>query len=150
MWTKEKWSLACGVVLATGLAALPGKAMAQVRQPSDEELRSAYCVEVLRAEITLQHHMISSASEAAGLAEPESRAQWLATSDELLQRLAKLEGALNRLQIYMLPRIPTIDALALASTIRQANDDLQQQSWSSDELSGRARACEDPTWLAQR
>ena len=147
MQSKDRWRLACGVVLVAGL--LPGGATAQVRQPSDEEAHSIYCVEVLRAEIRLQQHLISAASEAAGLAEPQSRAQWTETSAELLQQLTKLEGALNRLQVYLLPRLPAIDSLALASVIRQASVDLEG-SWSDEELSGRVRACEDPAWLGQR
>ena len=140
--------MAWGVVLATSLAAFPGGATAQLRAPSDEEVHAIYCVEVLKAEIRLQQHLISAASEAAAIAEPQSRPEWTDTSAELLQQLAKLEGVLRRLQFYMLPRIPTIDPLALASVIRQANADLQE-SWSDEGLSGRVRACEDPTWLAE-
>jgi hypothetical protein len=114
--------------------------------PSADELRSMYCVEVLRTEITLQHHMVSESSAAAGGAQPESRQQWLDTSTELLLRLAKLEGALYRLQVYLLPRIPAIDSLALASAIRQANADVQE-SWSNAALLDRVRACENPTWV---
>ena len=82
------------------------------------------------------------------MAQPELRAQWIDTSAELLRRLAKLEGALYRLQAYMLPRIPVIDPLALASAIRQANADVRE-SWSNDALLGRVSACENPTWLAE-
>jgi hypothetical protein len=105
-----------------------------------------YCVEVLRAEIRLQQHLISASSEAAGLAQPQSREQWIDTSAELLRRLVQLEGALQRLQLYMLPRIPTIDSSALATAIRQANADVQE-SWSSEPLLSRAGACENPVWL---
>ena len=148
MRSKDRWCVACGVVLVGGLAAFPGRATAQLRAPTDEEVHSTYCVEVLRAEIRLQQHLISAASEAAGMAEPQARAEWTNTSAELLQQLAKLEGTLYRLQAYLLPRIPAIDSLALASVIRQADVDLEG-SWSDEELSGRVRACEDPTWLRQ-
>lgn len=133
-------------MLLGGLFVLPGGATAQPQAPSDAERRSMYCVEVLRTEITLQHHMISASSEAAGAAQPELRAQWIDTSAELLQRLAKLEGVLYRLQVYMLPRIPALDPLALASAIRQANADVEE-SWSNEAVLGRVRACENPAWL---
>lgn len=136
----------CRAALLSALPAFACNATAQPRPPSDAELHSIYCVEVLRAEINLQHHMISASSEAAGMAQPESRAQWLETSSELLQRLAKLQGALYRLQLYMLPRIPAIDSLALASAIRQANADVEE-SWSKDALLTRVTACEHLTWL---
>jgi hypothetical protein len=144
MWTTERWSVGCGAVL---LSALIGNATAQPRAPGDAELHSMYCVEVLRTEITLQRHLISASSEAAGVAPSELREQWIDTSAELLQGLARLEGALHRLQVYMLPRIATIDSFALASAIRQANADVQE-SWSNDALLSRVTACENPTWLA--
>ena len=149
MRSKDRWCVAWGVVLVAGLAAFPGRATAQLRAPSEAEAHSIYCVEVLRAEIKLQQHLISAASEAAGNAEPESRAQWTDTSAELLQQLAKLEATLQRLQVYLLPRIPTIDSLALAAVIRQANVDLEGP-WSDEELSGRVRVCENPSWVGQR
>ena len=137
--------MGCGAVLLAGLSILPGTAMAQ-QAPSEEELRSMYCAEVLRSEITVQQHMISASSEAAGVGEPAMRAQWIDTSAELLQRLAKLERALRRLQLYMLPRIPTLDSYPLASAIRQANADVQVAS-GDDALLSRVRACENPSWL---
>jgi hypothetical protein len=133
-------------VLLSALPGLAANASAQPRPPSDDELHSIYCVEVLRAEINVQHHMISASSEAAGTAQPEARQQWIDTSSALLQRLAKLEGALYRLQVYMLPRIPIIDSLALASAIRQANADVEE-SWRNDALLTRVTACENPAWL---
>lgn len=43
-----------------------------------------YCVEVIRAEIDLQQHMISASVDAAGRATtPELRQQWIDTSAEL-------------------------------------------------------------------
>ena len=146
MWTTNRSSMVCGVVLLCVLCALTCNATAQPRAPSDDELHSMYCAEVLRTEITLQHHMISASSEAAGVGQRELREQRIDTSAELLRGLAKLEGALYRLQLYMLPRIPAIDSLALASAIRQANADVQE-SRSSDAPLSRMRACESPTWL---
>jgi hypothetical protein len=145
-WTTRRPAMVCGLALLSVLCGFTCNATAQPRAPSDDELHSMYCVEVLRTEITLQHHMISASSEAAGMGPPELREQRTATSAELLQGLAKLEEALHRLQLYMLPRIRTIDSLALAIPIRQANADVQE-SPSNDALLMRMRACESPTWL---
>ena len=140
--------MGCSAVLLAALCVFPGAALAQ-QPPSEQELRSMYCVEVLRTEITLQQHMISASSEAAGVSEPALREQWIETSAELLQRLAKLERALHRLQIYMLPRIPGVDSYPLASAIRQANADVQDSS-GNDALLSRVRDCENPSWLGQQ
>lgn len=140
--------VACRAVLLSALAAFTAAAQAAPQgPPSDDELHSMYCVEVLRTEISLQQHMISASSEAAGMAQPELREQWIDTSAELLRRLAKLEDALYRLQAYMLPRIPTVDSLALASAIRRANTDVHESS-NNDALLARVSGCENPTWLA--
>ena len=176
MLVKARWTVSCRAVLLAGLCALAGNAMAQQRVPNDDELHSMYCVEVIRAEITLQQHLVSASNEAAGTAQPESREQWIATSAELLQQLAKLQEVLHQLQAYMLPRIPAIDSLALASEIRHAEADIEDSRTTSDTCVGecgeparaaspqqpradnaswshaavliRVRGCENPTWTS--
>jgi hypothetical protein len=150
MWAKGKCSAGAEAVLLSALSVFTGAATAQApAPPSDAELRSVYCVEVLRTEITLQQHMISASSEAAGMAQPQLRAQWIDTSAELLKRLAKLEGALYRLQVYLLPRIAAIDPLALAAAIRRANADVEESAGNDAQLT-RVSACENPAWLRER
>ena len=132
-----------------------------------------YCVEVVKAQISLQQHMISESDEAANNATtPQVRQQWLDTSSELLQGLARLEGVLNRLQVYLLPRIHTLDPYALATALRQGDADFQESRETADRCAvecGRLRAanevqacgtscgdkavltrvieCDNPTWL---
>lgn len=176
MWSNARWTVSGGAVLLATLSALADSAGAQQRVPSDDELHSMYCVEVIRAEITLQQHLVSASSEAAGTAQPESRQQWIATSAELLQHLARLQDVLHQLQAYMLPRIPTIDSLALASEIRHAEADIEDSransdtctgecgqparaaypqqggadssSWSHAALLIRVQGCENPDWIS--
>jgi hypothetical protein len=162
-------------LLLTFLSAFATGVAAQQQQvPSDDELRCMYCIEVIRAEIDLQHHMISAADDAAGSSEaPAMREQWIKTSAELLQGLANLEGVLYRLQSYMLPRIPALDSLALAAAIREGDADFQESklianrcavectaphvtdesshacssSCGNDALLTKVTACQNPTWL---
>jgi hypothetical protein len=153
------------------VSALSTAASAQPRPPSDAELRAMYCVSVVRAEIGLQHRMISASDEAAGgAATPELRQQWIDTSSELLQGLARLEVVLYRLQFFMLPRIHELDAFALASAIRQGDSDFEESravadrcaaqcnaasgelqvciaSCSNNALLSRVSACDNPSWL---
>jgi len=168
-----RW-LARGALLLLALTAAPLVSAAEPRAPNDSELRSMYCVSVLREEIGLQNHMIAASSEAASNATtPEARQQWIGTSTELLQRLQKLETALGRLQAYMLPRIPNLDSLALGAAIRKGDADFQESRATADRcavqcdpahttsetlqscnatcsdnaLLARVSACDDPTWL---
>lgn len=142
--------------------------------PSEDELRSMYCGEVIRAEIGLQHHMISASDDAAGSASSAGlRQQWIDVSAELLQGLARLEVVRYRLQVYMLPRIGALDSLALASAIRQGETDFQESRALADRCAvqcgalpatnqqpqacgtscgdnaplARLSACENPPWL---
>jgi hypothetical protein len=167
--------LACtALVLAT--LAVAASVAAQQHPPSGDELRSMYCVEVIRAAIDLQHHLISAADAAAASATtPALRQQWIDTSAELLQGLARLELVRYRLQTYMLPRIPALDAAALAIAVRQGNADFQESRAAADRCAlectpqqtmnpqspacsaacgnesplGRLSACYNPTWLPQ-
>jgi len=142
--------------------------------PNEDELRSMYCGEVIRAEIGLQHHMISASDDAAGSATSAGlRQQWIDVSAELLQGLARLEVVRYRLQVYMLPRIGALDSHALASAIRQGETDFQESRALADRCAvqcgaapatnqqpqgcgtscgdnaplARLSACENPPWL---
>src|SRR5262249_43537412 len=164
-----------GCALLYVAVSMPGAlAAGPPRTPNESELRSMYCVSVGREEIGLQSHMIASSSEAAGSAvTPEQRQQWLDTSAELLQRLERLQDVLGRLQAYMLPRIPTLDSLALGAAIRKGAADFQDSRTMADRcaiqcdaapaprgqlpacsaacsdnaLLARVSACDNPTWL---
>jgi len=165
--------LPCGALLLSALSVSTAVA-AQPQAPSGDELRSMYCVEVLRAEIDLQHHLISASDAAAASAiTSELRQQWIDTSSELLQGLAKLEVVRYRLQAYMLPRIPALDSSALATAMRQGDSDFHESRVIADncaaecnpgqtsnqqpsacsascgdkDLLSRVSACHQPTWL---
>jgi hypothetical protein len=162
-----------GVLLLSALSVSTGVA-AQQQTPSDDELRSMYCVEVLRVEIDLQHHLISASDAAAASAiTPALRQQWIDTSAELLQGLAKLEVVRYKLQAYMLPKIRALDSAALATAMRQGDSDFQDSRVIADRcaaecnpgqtsnqqpfvcsascgdkaLLSRISACDKPTWV---
>ena len=155
--------LPCGALLLSALSAATGVAAAQQHPPSGDELRSMYCVEVIRAEIEVQRHLISASDSAAASAiTPALRQQWIDTSAELLQGLAKLEAVRYKLQAYMLPRIPALDPSALATAVRQGDADFQESravaamdqqpsmcsaSCGDKTPLGRVSACASPTWL---
>jgi hypothetical protein len=160
------WVLSTLAVVTTGAAAQQPAAGA-------DEMRSMYCVEVIRAQIDLQRHMISASDDAANSAStPALRQQWIDTTSELLQGLAKLEVTRYRLQAYMLPRMQALDSSALATAIRQGDADFEAsraladrcatecstpQATNGPEICSascgdssaltRVSACQNPTWL---
>jgi hypothetical protein len=114
----------------------------------------------------------ASDAAAAGAITPALRQQWIDTSVELLQGLARLEVVRYKLQAYMLPRIATLDSFALATAMRQGAVDFEQSSAGADHCAAdcnssqatnaqpvcgascgdkasltRVSACEKPTWL---
>ena len=174
LWSVWRTHPACGALVLSALLISSGAA-GQQQAPNNDELRSMYCVEVIRAEIGLQHHLISSSDAAVSSAStPALRQQWIDTSAELLQKLATLEVVRYRLQAYMLPRIPALDSLALAAALRQGDEDFQESTAVADRCAVecnvpqaanqqplacsaatctdkarliRVSACEKPTWL---
>jgi hypothetical protein len=143
LWGGRGNLCARGALLLSALSASAGVA-AQQHAPSDDELRAIYCVEVIRAEIGVQHHLIS-ASDAAAISAPTPalRQQWLDTSSELLQGLGRLELLRYRLQRYMLPRIAALDSSALAAAVRQGEADVEESGAAAD----RIGASKQPRWL---
>lgn len=164
--------LARAALVLLSLVSKSAEVVAQQQPPSGDELRSMYCIEVLRAEIGLQRHLISAADTAAGSAITlEQRQQWIDTSAELLQGLERLEFVRYRLQTYMLPRIPALDEFSLADAMRRGAADFQVSRAVADQCAiecsapraqqppvcttscgdkttlDRVTACDRPTWL---
>ena len=148
----------CGAWVLTMLSAFTGGAAGQQPTAGADDMRSMYCVEVLRAEIDLQHHMIAASDDAAnGATTPALRQQWIDTSSELLQGLARLEVLRYRLQAYMLPRMHGLDSFALAAAIREGEADFEASrvvadgctvaSCGTSSALTRVSACQNPTWL---
>ena len=166
------WRLASAAWLPLFLVSNSAEVAAQQQPPSGDELRSMYCIEVLRAEIGLQRHLISAADTAAGGASTVAqRQEWIDTSVELLQGLERLEFVRYRLQSYMLPRIPALDAFSLADAMRRGDADFQASRAVADQCAiecsaprteqplvcttacgdkttlERVTACDRPAWL---
>jgi hypothetical protein len=163
----------CAALVLSTVSALTTGVAAQQPAAGADEMRSMYCVEVIRAEIDLQHHMISASDDAANSATtPALRQQWIDTSSELLQGLAKLEALRYRLQAYMLPRMHGLDSFALAAAIREGDADFEASRAVADRCAAecatpqltngpqacsascgdsgaltRVSACQNPTWL---
>jgi hypothetical protein len=172
LWPLRARGLAHGAMAVC--LVVSGEAAGQRQVPGEDELRSMYCVEVLREEIGLQHHLISASDAAAASATTAAlRQQWIDTSAELLRGLERLEALRYRLQSYMLPRIPALDSGSLAAAMRQGDADFQESravanrctvdcnapqaldqqppvcgaSCGDKAALSRVSACETPTWL---
>lgn len=172
-YTLRRRHSTCGAVAISTLCVFTTGGAAQQPAAGADEMRSMYCVEVIRAEIDLQHHLISASDEAANSATtPTLRQQWIDNTSELLQGLVKLEVLRYRLQAYMLPRMRALDSSALAAAIREGDADFEATRALADRCAAecstpqvpngpqacstscgdtsplaRVSSCRNPTWL---
>jgi hypothetical protein len=154
------------------LAALSTAAAAQDAVPTDIELRSAYCLSVIKADIDLEHKMIAQTDALVKSAPtPELQQRLLKSSAPLHEALTKLEAVLNRLQLYLMPRMGARDPIALTAAMKRGGADFQEgqamaercsakcanlpgdepaacvNSCVDNDLVARLKACTTPTWL---
>lgn len=140
--------------------------------PTDTELRSAYCMSVIKAEVGVYQRGAAKADAAVKNASTPEQQQWAAKiSAEAHEELTKLEAALDRLQLYLLPRLQARDPVALAAAMKRGDADFQglmtmgercptkcggpqDDKWRAcmnscldKDLQARVRACDTPTWL---
>lgn len=158
-------------------------ASAQRPLPTDTELRAAYCVRVLQSDVANLKSLSTQIDDTATRIQevpPDLRQQVLQTLQEskrdLPQKIAERESALNRVQLFILPRMKYLDATALLAATRRADSDLQEsaavggkclrqcaepkagepaadrsasclRSCMGADLQSRLEACRSPTWL---
>lgn len=103
----------------------------QVQLPNDVEQKAMYCLAVKK----LQHgEMTASAtpieSEAKSATDPELKkilAESVATSK---QTIAKIDDNINRIQMFLLPRMPHLEATAMLSAYSRGETDFARQKQS--------------------
>lgn len=158
-------------------------ASAQRPLPTDTELRAAYCDRVLQSDVANLNTLRARLDDARNRIQevpPDLREQILQTLQasrrELPQKIAERESALNRVQLFILPRMQYLDATALLAASRRAESDLHEsaavgnrcmrecaqpkadeatadrsasclRACTSGELQSRLEACRNPTWL---
>jgi hypothetical protein len=157
---------------AVYLSALTEAAAAQQAVPTDTELRSAYCASVIRGDIDLQQKMIAQIDAAVKSAPtPELQQQAIKASTELHEGLTKIETVRDRLKLYLLPRIGSLDPIAITAAMHRGEADVQEvmamvnrcsakcdplpgdqratcnASCVDNDLIARVKACTNPTWL---
>ena len=151
--------------------------------PTDTELRAAYCVRVLQSDVAGLNSLGAEIDDTAARIHevpPDLRQQVLQTLQEskrdLPQMIAERKSALNRVQLFILPRMKYLDATALLAATRRAESDLREsaavggkclrqcavpragepgadqsnsclRSCMGEDLQSRLEACRNPTWL---
>jgi hypothetical protein len=156
------------ITAAIAFTLLAAPAYAQQAVPSDNDLRSAYCMAVLKLEIPWFQDIsakvdaepptpVSAEAQqknpALKQAVAESERAQAKARTLMHDKLVKLHGAQDRIVAYLLPRVSSLEPAAMLMAMQRGDADWQQflaQSKTShidDELGSRIRTCSEPTWL---
>ncbi len=160
-------------------------ALSQERLPTDVELRSAYCIPVLQNDISVLQQALATANSGidhiTDIPVQSGRDAVLQAYQrgqrEFEKAITERQSALNRLQLYITPKIPYLDVDSLMAATSRAKADIQQfdtksksctlecmgplksdsaeksdpvfcfKTCSGVELNDRLAACRNPTWL---
>jgi len=102
-----------GTLLGIVATAVPCGAQQPALLPSDVELASAYCIGVLQRQAAMADGRMLASPGANGYA-----------AQQIEQHRQELRESLERLQSYLVPRMPYLDAMALASAGARADADI--------------------------
>lgn len=129
----------------------------RVALPDKVDLRAVYCAKI-------DEHMLTVLAKPASSSTPPA-------AQEVSKRLAATERAnLQRIRLYLMPRIPYLDPVGLASAAKSAKSDIREadrkaracaaqciyradwiectvQCNSGSEVAARMRRCRDTSWL---
>jgi hypothetical protein len=142
--------------------------------PSDADLKSAYCIKVLQLEIAVFNEVLQGADEFVNeyRNSPNSHHKALVASIAKVQQDRRNDiSALNRLQLYLVPRMGHLDADGLLIASRRGEVDFELRTGANrqcgtkcldmtnpeaclsscldqhTELIKRVVSCRTPTWL---
>ena len=139
-------------------------------KPSDNDLRTAYCIPLVKERIAqVQQTLSHLAPETAQT--PELKQSLTTAAERLRVSLARDQANLSRLQAYLQPKITTLDPVAIAGATHRAKEDWRTivaavdrcedkcgpmsgkehalcfSSCPDAALNARVKSCSDPNWL---
>ena len=92
----------------------------QEREPTDNELHTAYCIPVIKWGIEAQQQLLNQDKQAG----PDT------TTSQ--QDLTALQTVLKRLQSYLLPRWMSLDTLAIVGAMNRGKADMKELETAGD------------------
>ena len=145
-------------------------AQQQYSPPTDNDLRTAYCIPVTKQFIGLTQRALSEIHPDKAPT-PELKQSLTKAEADLRSGLAKYQANLNRMQLYLLPKLMKLEPLSIAGATHRADEDMQAVAAAAEQcgakcnplpekteaecyascpdaaLITRIRACGDPNWL---
>jgi hypothetical protein len=142
-------------VAGLALYAVTSLAAAQQATPSDNDLRSAYCVAVLKGQIPWVRDQVVAKVDSAptDASTPELQQANAKGRTEAHVRLERLLAAQARMAAYLSPRLNTLDSAALLLAMDRGEADWREFQTHAKgthpdaALGNRIKACANPSWL---
>jgi hypothetical protein len=113
------------ITAAVVLTFLATAASSQEAVPTENDLHAAYCISGLKQDISVAHQTLNMFENAPTPPPPEAK-DWATRAAEITRaRLAVYQANLNRLQLYLTPKLTSLDPLAIAGATHRAEADWQ-------------------------
>jgi hypothetical protein len=144
-------------------------------EPTDAELRSVYCLKMLRSQLEMAKPVLAQRDAAIQSAQtPEAKDFQTKLALDTRKSVAEIERAVDRLQAYLLPRFMSRDPVAMIAAQKRADADWHAlweasgrclnecppptsaddpktraclQSCDRPEIREQLNACKNPSWL---
>jgi hypothetical protein len=147
--------IAAALVRSAILTLLAPTAFGQQTAPSDNDLRSAYCMAVLKGQIPWVRDQVVAKVDGAppAASSPELQQANAKARTDAHVRLERLLAAQARMAAYLSPRLNTLDSAALLLAMDRGEADWREfqahaKGARIDEgLRKRIKACADHNWL---
>jgi hypothetical protein len=99
----------------------------ELREPTDAELRTAYCIAYLNQEIPALPSILTYAQRAVTSATPEDVGKRQLEVEQMQAEVARQQTTLRRLQSYLLPKLTVLDPSAICLAKQRAVEDFKEQ-----------------------
>jgi hypothetical protein len=128
-------------------------ALAQRVQPTDTDLRAAYCIRVLHHEAERHQAAVNGVQEniakVGAVRDARQLEELMGLAAETERQLRETQARLDRVMAYVTPRLAYLDSAPVVAAFAQADADIAALETQpvSQEIAVRFRPCERVTWL---
>jgi hypothetical protein len=121
-----------------------------LQPPTDADLKTAYCITVTQSVITNAQEVLRQASPHVNDLDPGIRQVAASTIANANESITLANDRLNRLQLYLMPRLQYLDTLALLAAMKRGETDSTKMYEMSSQLMNRcASECTGPNVIGE-
>jgi hypothetical protein len=138
------------IALLAMAIALPTAAQDAV--PSDVELRTAYCIPIVKSMAKVAHDTRAAINDwwQQNPPTPEFQQRYAESDERLRKNEADLDSTLNRLQSYLFPRMEHRDSIALMLAFRRGEADVREAQESGERCAKKCGITAYTPWADEK